>query len=380
MDDVPPGPTGQGPRRQSLTVVIPVYNGGNDLKRCLRGLQCSLGANFETIVVDDGSTDDSARLAESHGAAVLKTGASRGPALARNYGAKAATSDIIFFLDADVEVHPETLVRALRQFENDPTLAALFGSYDDEPSVGGLVSPFRNLLHHFVHQQGEFQNNVRAARTFWTGCGAIRRQIFLEAGGFDPSLYTRPAIEDIELGYRLTDQGQRIVLARDVFGKHLKRWTIRSMIRTDIFQRGIPWIILMKRRQVAESDLNVRPSQKICVVAAGLAAIALLASVVDPRALAVVAASVATVVALNAPFYRFLAKKRGPLFAIGAIPLHFVYYGSCAASVILAEAIWRLDWAKTRTGHATTILAGPHDIRRKAKAREAVADETSRAS
>ena len=71
--------------------------------------------------------------------------------------------------------------------------------------------------------------------------------MFLEYGGFDPRLYPRPAIEDIELGYRLTRAGHRIVLARDVLATHMKRWTLPEMIRTDIFRRGVPWMLLIKR-------------------------------------------------------------------------------------------------------------------------------------
>ena len=71
--------------------------------------------------------------------------------------------------------------------------------------------------------------------------------VFLEFGGFDPRLYPRPAIEDIELGYRLTRAGHRIVLARDVLATHMKRWSLTEMIRTDIFRRGVPWMLLIKR-------------------------------------------------------------------------------------------------------------------------------------
>ena len=150
----------------------------------------------------------------------------RGPAAARNTGAQAASAPLVFFLDADVAVHPDTFGRAVARFEADPGLAALFGSYDDCPAAPGLVSQFRNLLHHYVHQQGSFVDDARPARTFWTGCGAIRRQVFLDLGGFDPQLYRRPAIEDIELGYRLTRAGCRIDLARDIQATHLKRWTL----------------------------------------------------------------------------------------------------------------------------------------------------------
>ena len=185
-----------------------------------------------------------------------------------------SSSALIFFLDADVAVHRETLVRALARFERDPSLSALFGSYDDCPAAPGFVSQYRNLLHHFVHQQGVFRDEIRPAHTFWTGCGMIRRSVFLEFGGFDPRLYPRPAIEDIELGYRLTRAGHRIVLARDVLATHMKRWTLPEMIRTDIFRRGVPWMLLIKRYGTIETDLNVKLGQKACVALTGLAALA----------------------------------------------------------------------------------------------------------
>ena len=103
----------------------------------------------------------------------------------------------------------------------------------------------------------------------------IRRQVFLDFGGFDPRLYRRPAIEDIELGYRLTRAGHRILLARDVLATHLKRWTLLEMIRTDIFRRGVPWTLLIKRSATIETDLNVKPGQQLCVAITGLVLLAL---------------------------------------------------------------------------------------------------------
>ncbi len=263
MDDVPAGPASPGPRRPPLSVVIPVHNGGHDFERCLRRLRDSDPTTaIELIVVDDGSTDDSAALAASFGATVVRNESPLGPAAARNLGALAATAPLVFFLDADVAVHPDTLFRAVVRFEADPGLAALFGSYDDAPTAPGVVSQYRNLLHHYVHQQGEFVDDARPAKTFWTGCGAIRRQVFLDLGGFDPRLYRRPAIEDIEFGYRLARAGFRTILARDVQATHLKRWTLRTVIKTDVFQRGVPWMLLMKRSGIVETDLNVSAASR----------------------------------------------------------------------------------------------------------------------
>jgi len=356
MDDVPAGPASPALRRPSLSVVVPVRNGGRDFERCLQRLRDSLLSDFELIVVDDGSTDDSGSLALKAGAVVVRVPTPRGPAAARNLGAQAATSPLIFFLDADVAVHPETLGRALARFEAEPALTALFGSYDDRPAAPGLVSQYRNLLHHFVHQQGVFHDGIRPAHTFWTGCGIIRREVFLEYGGFDPRLYPRPAIEDIELGYRLTRAGHRIVLARDVLATHLKRWTLFEMVRTDIFRRGVPWMLLIKRTAALESDLNVSRRQKACVVVTGLTLLAGVFCPVIPRVCIGLPAGLAAIVGLNFDLFRLFARRGGPALAAAAVPLHFLYYCCCGLSVLIAQFYW---YAQSRP--RDTIRAGLYE-------------------
>jgi hypothetical protein len=311
--------------------------------------------DFELIVVDDGSTDDSAAIARKTGAIVVRNPTPRGPAAARNRGAQAATAPLIFFLDADVAVHPETLGRALARFDSDPGLSALFGSYDDAPAAPGLVSQYRNLLHHFVHQHGPFVGDVRPAHTFWTGCGTIRRDVFLEFGGFDPRLYPRPAIEDIELGYRLTRAGHRIILSRDVQATHLKRWTLPEMVRTDIFRRGVPWMLLIQRTGMIETDLNVRTNQKACVALTGLTLAAASCGLVIPWIWATAGAGIglAAIVALNRHFFAFLVRHRGWAFAAAALPLHLLYYCCCGLSVVIALAYWRRRRTRPALGRAS---------------------------
>jgi GT2 family glycosyltransferase len=292
--------------------------------------------DFELIVVDDGSTDDSAGLARRMGAVVVRHETPLGPAAARNTGAMIASALCIFFIDADVAVHPDTLDRGMSRFRDDPTLDALFGSYDDSPTDRGLVSQYRNLLHHFVHQRGDFEDDARQAHTFWTGCGMMRRDVFLEFGGFDPRLYPRPAIEDIELGYRLARAGRRIVLARDVQATHMKRWSLLEVIRTDVMRRGVPWALLIKRSGMIESDLNIRPSQKISVALTGTMILLSLFAVIFPPLIWGVPIAAGGVVALNREFYGLLRSRRGLRFAAASLPLHLIYFCCCGASVLIA--------------------------------------------
>lgn len=243
----------------TVSIVIPVHNGGEQLRTCLRQISLSSAKPAEIIVVDDNSTDESPNIAKEFGATVVPTAGRRGPAYARNIGARHATGDILFFLDADVAVHRDTIGRVREAFEGKPGVDALLGSYDNSPANADFLSQYRNLMHHFVHQSAR-----QEAFTFWSGCGAIRRELFLEYSGFDES-YGRPMIEDIELGYRLQRTGRRIVLDRDIQVTHLKRWTFWGLVKTDVFDRGIPWTELILRDHRMPNDLNLQVGQRISV-------------------------------------------------------------------------------------------------------------------
>jgi glycosyltransferase involved in cell wall biosynthesis len=241
-----------------VSVIIPAYNASSYLRVCLEHLAHST-AEHECIVVDDGSTDNTRQVAENHGAKVLSTEGRRGPAYARNLGAKAATGDILFFIDADVCVHPDTVGRVLAEFKQDPHLDALIGSYDDSPRSQDFLSQYKNLMHCFTHQ-----NSKRQACTFWSGCGAIKKAVFEEHSGFSVN-YERPAIEDIELGYRLKLAKRKVVLDPELQVKHLKAWSFVSLVKTDIFDRGIPWTELILRDKHLPNDLNLQLSQRVSV-------------------------------------------------------------------------------------------------------------------
>ncbi len=242
----------------SISIVIPAYNAGHNLEQCLDAIERLTTPPDEVIVIDDGSTDGSIQRAVARGIRVDRTRGRQGPAAARNIGAGVATGDIIFFLDSDVCVHPDSIDRVMTALA-DPAVDAVIGSYDDDPSSPDFLSQYKNLMHCFVHQTARSE-----ASTFWSGCGAIRRQAFLELSGFDDS-YKRPAIEDIELGYRLRQARRRIVLDRDLRARHLKKWTFWALVKTDVLDRGMPWTELILRDHRMPDDLNIQISQRVSI-------------------------------------------------------------------------------------------------------------------
>lgn len=307
-------------------MVVPAFNAAAYLTRCLDALQQS-GVPFELIVVDDASTDAAAiEVMQRAGAGYLRLEQNGGPAIARNAGVRRATGEIVVFIDSDVVVTPSTLAALRAVFVDEPGVDVCFGSYDDSPDADGVVSRYRNLLHHHVHQTGP-----RDATTFWAGCGALRRQVFLDIGGYDER-FRRPSIEDIELGMRLRAAGHTIRLAPWIQVKHLKRWRFTEMVRVDVNCRAIPWTHLLIERPGTGGDLNLARAQKLCVVLVFLA----LASL--PCALTAAALGfgwswllaplllLAPVLWINRGFYARLARVRGALFLLAGVPLHLFYY------------------------------------------------------
>jgi GT2 family glycosyltransferase len=303
-----------------VSTIVPVYNNPKDLPECLSALTASSIPDSEIIVVDDGSTDDTASVAARAEVRVLSLARNSGVSAARNRGARQARGDILFFVDADVVVAPGVIRRVADLFEKRPELSAVFGSYDARPRAKGLVSQYRNLLHHFVHQNGNPQ-----ASTFWAGCGAVRRSEFEEVGGFDEERFPR-CMEDVELGHRLRKAGRRILLDKGLQGTHLKHWDLISMIRTDVLCRAIPWARLILESGPIPRDLNLRMGQRVSFGLVALAGVFLALALLRTGMLALAAAALLGVIVLNRNLYAFFYRRGGLLFCLGCVLLHLLYY------------------------------------------------------
>lgn len=243
----------------AISVIVPVFNARTMLGKCLDAIGNSIFTDYELIIVDDGSKDGSKDIYSSANAKIIElSDGPYGPAYARNRGSDAAQGDILFFIDSDVVIYPDTIAKVNLAFKQRPEFDALFGSYDDEPGDLQFLSQYKNLSHAFVHQNANEEGS-----TFWSGCGAIRKNVFEKFGGFDAKRYPRPSIEDIDLGVRIKAAGGRIWVNKDIKVKHLKRWTFIGLLKTDIFDRAIPWTRLILRHRDLPNDLNLGSSQRL---------------------------------------------------------------------------------------------------------------------
>ena len=335
------------PSQSTLAVVIPAYNAEATIRDCLGALARSGRRPDEVILFDDGSTDDTARIARASGALVVCDGApKKGPAVGRNIGVSATTASIIAFVDADVAVHPEALARLEAPLVSDEAVAS-FGSYDDRPKSRRLAALYANLRHHWVHQHGRSD-----AFTFWSGLGAIKSETFRAQHGFDPS-FGQPSIEDIDLGIRVLESGGRIRLVKDALGTHHKDWGLLQLWKTDIFRRAIPWARLMAQGRGRSDDLNISTRERAAALAAHFVWLTTLIAIWRPSLWPAIAAATATYVALNARFFAFLIRTAGLRASLGGAFLHWCYHVYASITFALVTGLERPPRTRSRTMKAT---------------------------
>jgi GT2 family glycosyltransferase len=325
-----PGPT--------YSVIIPATDAPVTLERCLAAIHAAADAPEEVIVVDGPP--------------------GMGPAAARNAGVARATGSILVFVDSDVAVHADVFKRIRARFEREPELAAVFGSYDDLPSLHGIVSSFRNMLHHYVHQ-----SSGGLATTFWAGLGAVRREAFVDVDGFDDWRFRSPSVEDLELGLRLAAAGGLIRLDPEIQGTHLKHWRLQKMLLTDLLYRGIPWTALLLERGPRAARLNLRGSSGV----AALAFVLGVATVAGRRPRFAYPLALAYLI-INLPFYWLIARRTGAKGGAAAVALLGLHNLAALGSAPLGVGAFAAHQIRSSGPRATRLTFHAPPTTRRARA------------
>lgn len=203
-----------------ISVVVCSYNGASTIRGCLDALFEVDYPNFEVIVVDDGSTDAAAQIAEKYPFRVIST-PNRGLSSARNTGMLAATGEIVAYIDDDAFPDPHWLQYLAHSFTN--TDHAGIGGPNIPPAGDGLIAesvanapggPVHVLLTDTIAEH-------------IPGCNmAFRRDVLLEVGGCDP-IY-RTAGDDVDLCWRIQETGRTIGFNPSAVVWHHRRNSVKE--------------------------------------------------------------------------------------------------------------------------------------------------------
>ena len=311
-----------------ISIVIAVYN-DPEIVACVRSIFESDGFDFDVVVVDDGSTEiDVAGLLAVHypEARVFTLAENRGPAYARNYGVQQAAGDIVFFIDADAQVYPDTLSSILGHFVNDSTVDAVTIAWSDTPLVDNFFNKFKAVeTNYIINQFWE--------KSFGSNGSAIKKTVFVAEGGFDEDFKSAHA-EDFSLGLRLVAKEYNIVLDRSILMKNaylnnffwqgLRKYCLRAFLRAQVMQQTTDKV------STSYNSRKFKIAYALVLSTTTLAAASFLERDLALLGLVVYAAFFV----LNAGLYRRFFAKYGIGFSVQAVCFHFIYLASVSWSGI----------------------------------------------
>jgi len=316
-----------------ISVIIPVYNAAYCIARCLDNLLSSDYNNFEVLVVDDASTDETTRLASRADCRIVRQTSNRGAAAARNRGSREARGKILFFLDADVFIQREALGLIVEDLVEKSSASAVIGVYAVSQESKGFYSQYQNLFTIFNHERSKGYIGW-----FWTAMGAVTREAFEAAGGFNEH-YTGASAEDVELGYMMNRKGFKILYDNRIRGIHYHHHSLRSLLKNN-FKKSAALVELtwkMARHDRSSHGFTDRRNF-VALVAAALLTGSLILFLLDVRWGVLHIAAWAVFVSANLPFYRFLRTEKGALFVLRTIFLHYLIYLTVGLGSVLGTS------------------------------------------
>lgn len=220
-----------------FSIIIPTYNSADTLVKLLKSISVSSFKDFEVIVVDDFSNDETSKLVKKFPVKYYRLKKRSGPSITRNMGVKLAKGKALFFIDSDIIIYKDTLKKMFNMFTRNPRVKAAIGYYSSEPANAGFIAKFKALRDY------AYWNIDRKFKTVdsFGGSAAINKQIFKKIGGFDPKFRE---MEDYEIGARIIKICPIYYSSKILFKHHFPSfWTLiknyfkRALSISEIIQK-----------------------------------------------------------------------------------------------------------------------------------------------
>lgn len=297
-----------------ISVIIALYNAEEVIGRCLESVFRSSFEDYEVIVVDDCSTDNSYKIAQRFPCRIYNLPVNSGPAVARNLGVEQSKGDILFFIDSDTELDRRALGLIDETFKKEKDVVALVGLPDKRSLGQGMASAYNALKNHYT-----LVTTDRYCDYFTTQVGAVRSKTFHDLGGFDTS-FRGADVEDIEFGLRLP-KGKTVIHKDVLVGHHFPGFL---SIARKYFRRSILLSRVVKRRKKM-SGAHASLLRTILVLMALISFLSLSAGMYHPVLFLVPACLFAIFLLGNTGLFSFISKERGIGFMLISIFYEYVF-------------------------------------------------------
>ena len=297
-----------------ISVIIALYNAENVIGRCLESVYASSYTDYDVIVVDDCSTDNSCEVAGTFPCKLLRLDKNSGPAHARNVGVKHSRGGILFFIDSDTELDSRALGLINETFEDEKGIVAIVGLPRKKSLSKGLAPEFNALKNHYTLALANKYSDY-----FSSQVGAVRRETFLAVGGFN-TRFKGADIEDIEFGMRLP-KGKTVIHKEVLVGHHFpgflsiaRKYFRRSIILSKVVREN-------KRMCGAHASLM----RTLLTIIALISFVSAFAPLFNPKFIVAPVSLFFMFLIGNSRLFFFIWREKGFLFMLVSVFYEYVF-------------------------------------------------------
>jgi glycosyltransferase involved in cell wall biosynthesis len=321
-----------------VSVIIPVYNAGYCIERCLENLFLSDYNNFEVLVVDDCSTDDTIELAGKFNCRIIRQTSNQGAAAARNRGSRESRGEILFFLDADVFIKRDTISIVVEDLSEKNMASAVIGVYTRAQETKGFYSQYQNLFTIFNHEKSK-----GFISWFWTAMGAVKREAFESSGGFNEN-YSGASAEDVELGYSLCRNDFKILYDNRIEGIHFHHHSLRSLLKNN-FKKSAALVELVWKMSKSDKFAHGFSDRRnlYALIMTMVITLSLPLVLIELKWGLLLGMAFFLFVLTNLPFYRFLKAEKDLFFLLKTIVIHYIIYLTVGIGAILGTGRYYIN-------------------------------------
>ncbi|MFA5157213.1 MAG: glycosyltransferase family 2 protein [Candidatus Omnitrophota bacterium] len=293
-----------------LSVVVPTYNSRNTIKECLEHIRNSGYKEYEVIVVDCNSSDETRAIAGPYADRVIKLINNAGRIAARQAGINAARGEIVVNVDSDVLIRPDTLFKINAYFDSHKEVDVVTGLLSKDCPDNRFFSQYKNLYMNYIFRR------LPERVTFIYGSIYAARKAVLVA--FEPLV---KIADDTALGQQLVSCGKQIAFLPDLEVAHLKKYNIFSFILND-FRIPFDWAHIFIRykgwKELLSKRVGYAHSPKRQLASVILAQLILAGIVLPPLSFLFFIWLI-----LNLDFIIFLKREKGVIFALASYVVTF---------------------------------------------------------
>ncbi len=221
--------------KKFISVIVPNYNGSATIGKCLEAVFESSYGNFEVVVVDDCSSDNSAEIIKQFPCTLIELNTHGGAAKARNAGALHSRGEVFFFIDADCLLSIDTLSSANRAIDEAGHNTVIGGTYTPIPYDKDFFSTFQSVFIHYSEIKSACRPDYIATHAM-----VISAETFGKSGGFNEDFL--PILEDVEFSHRLNREGCRLVMDPGITVRHIFNFTLKRSI-LNAYRKARYWTI-----------------------------------------------------------------------------------------------------------------------------------------